>query len=84
MLQVRLTTNGFDDVLSFCLFVGRFVVVVLYCFTFVFVFTFTFYNCIAPMGFLPRKFGLPSPGKAGCNRVAVPKLRCMLDVLVFP
>ena len=30
------------------------------------------------------KFGLPSPGKASCDRVALPNLRCMLGVLVFP
>ena len=36
------------------------------------------------MGFSHGKFGLPSPGKASCDRVALPNLRCMLDVLVFP
>ena len=29
------------------------------------------------------KFELPSPGKAICDRVALPNLRCMLGVLVF-
>ena len=30
------------------------------------------------------KFGLPSPGKASCDTVALPNLLCMLGVLVFP
>ena len=30
------------------------------------------------------KFGLLSPEKASCDRVALPNLRCMLGVLVFP
>ena len=30
------------------------------------------------------KFGLLSPGKASCNRVAPPNLRCMPVVGVFP
>ena len=30
------------------------------------------------------KFGLPSTGKASCDRVALPNLRCMLGILVFP
>ena len=29
-------------------------------------------------------FGLHSLGKASCDRVALPNLRCMLGVLVFP
>ena len=32
------------------------------------------------MGFLHGKFGLPSQGKASCNRVALPNLGCMLVV----
>ena len=34
--------------------------------------------------FSHRKFGLPSLGKARCDRVALPNLRCMLGVWVFP
>ena len=30
------------------------------------------------------KFGLLSPEKASCDRVALPNLGCMLGVLVFP
>ena len=42
-------------------------------------------NCVVPMGFIPHgNFGLLSPGKASCDRVAQPDLRCMLGVLVFP
>ena len=44
----------------------------------------SFYNCIVPMGFYHGKFGLPSPGKAICGRVALPTLWCMLSVVVFP
>ena len=33
--------------------------------------------------FSPGKFGLLSPGKVSCDRVAVLHLRCMLGVLVF-
>ena len=33
--------------------------------------------------FSHRKFGLPSPGKASCNKVALPNLGCMLGILVF-
>ena len=34
--------------------------------------------------FSQKKFGLPFLGKASCNRVALPNLRCKLGVLVFP
>ena len=30
------------------------------------------------------KFGVLSPGKASCDRVALPNLRCMHAVFVFP
>ena len=30
------------------------------------------------------KFGLLFTGKASCDRVALPNLRCMLSVMVFP
>ena len=46
-------------------------------------FTFTCYNCIAQVGFLPWEIRV-SPGTASCDRVALPNLRCMLGVLVFP
>ena len=36
------------------------------------------------LDFSHGKFGLPSPGKANCDKVALPKLACMLGVLVFP
>ena len=45
---------------------------------------FVFYDCIVQLGFSHEKFGLLSPGKASCDRVALPNLPCMLDVLVFP
>ena len=32
------------------------------------------------MGNSHAKFGLPSPWKASCERVALPNLRCMLGV----
>ena len=46
----------------------------------------TLNNCIVQMGynFSHRKFGLPSPGKASCDRIGIPNIRCMLCVLVFP
>ena len=47
-------------------------------------YTYTFHNCIDPMGFSNRKFRLPSPGKASCDRVALLNLGCMLGVLRFP
>ena len=42
------------------------------------------YNCIVPKGLLQWEIRVAFPGKASCDRVAPPKLRCMLDVLVFP
>ena len=46
---------------------------------FVFVF-----NSIVPLGFPPWKFELLSPGKASYDGVALPNLRCMPGVYVFP
>ena len=45
---------------------------------------FIFAAILSQWDFSQRKFGLPSPGKASCDRVALPNLRCMLGVLVFP
>ena len=43
---------------------------------------FSFYNRIVPLRFLPQEIHLA--GKAGCDRVELPNLWCMLGVLVFP
>ena len=40
-------------------------------------------NRIAPLGLLPWEIRSLSTGKAICDRVALPNLRCMLDVYVF-
>ena len=42
------------------------------------------YNCIVPLGFLPWEIQVALPGKASCDRVALPNLTGMLGVLVFP
>ena len=41
-------------------------------FSFLTFFLFWFYNCIVPMGFLPRETPRVSPGKASCNSHATP------------
>ena len=51
-------------------------------FSFLF-FIFIFYKCMSPWDFSRGKFGLLSPGKVSCNRVALPNLLCVLGVLVF-
>ena len=45
-----------------------------------------FYSCIVPLGLglSNGKFGLLSPGKASCDKVALPNLQGTLVVLVFP
>ena len=44
-----------------------------------------FTNALSQWDFSHGKFELLfSPGKASCDRVALPNLRCMLGVLVFP
>ena len=43
-----------------------------------------FANVLPEWDFSHGKFGLPSPEKASCDRVALPNLRYMLGVLVFP
>ena len=48
------------------------------------VISFLFHNYIFPLGFLPLEFRLLSLWKASCYRVKLPKLQCMLGVLVFP
>ena len=53
------------------------------CFTFSFCFL-LFTTVFSLWDFSHGKFGLPSPGKASCDRVALPNLRCMLGVLAFP
>ena len=53
-------------------------------FYFIYLFIYSFiYNCIVPLEFLPWEFGLLSPGKASCDRVAL-HLRWMLGVFVLP
>ena len=47
-------------------------------------FTWLFTTVLSQWDFLHGKFGLPSPGKASCDRVALPNLRRMLGVLEFP
>ena len=43
------------------------------------IFSFTFFSTIlSQWDFSHRKFGLPSLGKASCDRVALPNLRCTL------
>ena len=68
----------------FCLFVCLLLFFAFFGFFFRFFFIFTFYNSNVPMGFCPGKIGFLSPGKASCDKVALPNLRCMLGVLVFP
>ena len=45
---------------------------------------FIFTTVLSEWEFSHEKFGLLSRGKASCDRVALPNLRCMLCVLVFP
>ena len=52
------------------------------CFLFLLLFYFLT-TLLSQWDFFRGKFGLPSPGKASCDRVALPNLRCMLSVLVF-
>ena len=50
-----------------------------------FYFDFIFYtNVLSQWDFSYGEFGLPSPGKASCDRVALPNLGCMLGALVLP
>ena len=49
-----------------------------------FFFTLLFTTVLSQWNFSHGKFGLPSPGKASCNSVALPNLQGMLGVLVFP
>ena len=61
---------------------GRWTFLFCYCF---FLILFFFYNCVVPNGiyFSHGKFELLSPGKASCDRVALPNLRYMLCFLMF-
>ena len=43
-----------------------------------------FNNCIVPLQFLPWEIWVALPEKASCDGIALPNLRCMLGVLVFP
>ena len=43
-----------------------------------------FTTVLSHWDFSHGKSGLPAPVKASCDRVALPNLRCMLSVLVFP
>ena len=43
-----------------------------------------FTTALSKSNFSRRKFGLPSPGKASCDRVVLPNQGSMLGVLVFP
>ena len=47
-------------------------------------FFFFFSTVSSQWDFSHGKFGLLSPGKASCDRVALLNLPCMLDVFVFP
>ena len=49
-----------------------------------FLFLFLFTPVLSQCDFSHGKFWLISPGKASCDRVALPNLRCMLGVLVCP
>ena len=42
------------------------------------------FNLLCQKDFSYGKFLFPSPGKASCDRVALPNLRCMVGVSVFP
>ena len=42
-----------------------------------------FTTALSQWDFSNGKFGLPFPGKASCDRVALPDLGCILGVLVF-
>ena len=56
----------------------------LFNFTFIYFSEMNLYNCITVLSqwdFSYGKFGLLSLGKASCDRVALPKLQCMLGVL---
>ena len=58
--------------------------VLLLFFFFLFFFLFSFFTSVlSPWDFSRGKFGLLSPGKVSCNRVALPNLLCVLGVLVF-
>ena len=59
---------------------GQWVTKVCYCF---FLFLFLKTTVLSHWDFSHGKFKLLSPGKAGCNRVALPNLLCMLGVLVI-
>ena len=62
-----------------------FVVTSFFLFLFFFFFFLTLFTALlSPWDITYRKFGLPSLGKASCDRVALPNLQCMLGVLVFP
>ena len=55
---------------------------VVYCFSlYIFLTTVLSHN---DWNFSHGKFGLLSPEKTGCDRVALANLRCMLGALVFP
>ena len=53
-------------------------------FVFLIFILFFFRTVLSLWDFSHGKFGLLFPGKARCDRVALPNLRCMLGVLVFP
>ena len=48
--------------------------------SFFFFFLYIFTIVLSHWDFSHGKFGLPSPGRAGCNRFTLPNLRCMRDV----
>ena len=45
-----------------------------------FQFIYSSYNRIVPQGFSLGKFGLPCPGEASCDRVALHNRWCMLGI----
>ena len=75
--------------MDWCFFVCLFVVgffwggVVLVYLGFFFFLLLFFTTVLPQLDFFHGKFGLPSPGKPAAT-VALPYIRCMLGVLVFP
>ena len=56
---------------------------VLVCVCVITFFTFTFFTQLYCLSGISHMGNSGAPGKASCDRVALPNLRCMLGVLVF-
>ena len=80
---LRMRHVGFEPFLKLCAgHVKALGIQVILCFCFC---CCCFNNCIVRLGFPPHeKFGLPSPRKVSCDRVALPNLRCMLGLFTRP